>query len=338
MSLLFTPISIRGVELKNRIMMSPMGTLAAQEDGTITDWHLIHYGARAMGQVGLIMLEATAVMERGRDYPSNLGLWTDEQIPGMKKLVRLLHENGSKAGVQLWHAGRKRVMEGAPLASSPIPYKGRMPEAMSEENIREVVLGFQAAAVRAQKAGFDVLEIHAAHGYLINDFLSPITNVRKDRYGVTREGRYQFLREMIDAVREVWNGPLFVRVSADEYAPEGNTIEDHIDFAKWMKQQGVDLVVASSGGILPEGPKKVYPGYQVPYAETIRREAGIPTVAVGLITQGVQAEEILQNGRADLVAVGRELLRNPYWPRAAAEELGVKIEEPAPYKGYWFAS
>lgn len=337
MSLLFTPIAIKGVELKNRIVMSPMGTLAAQEDGKVTDWHTLHYGARAMGQVGLIVLEATAVMEQGRDYHSNLGLWSDEQIPAMRKLVRLLQDNGSKVGIQLWHAGRKRVIEGTPFSSSGAPYKGRMTEALALKQVHEVVLGFKEAAIRATKAGFDVLEIHAAHGYLINDFLSPLTNTREDQYGGTRDRRYRFLREIIDEVRSVWDGPLFVRISADEYSEEGNGIREHLYFSELMKQQGVDLIVCSSGGILLESPK-VFPGYQVPYAEAIRKETGMPTAAVGLITQGIQAEEILQNGRADLIAVGRELLRDPYWPRTAAVQLGVKIEEPTPYKHYWFTS
>lgn len=337
MSLLFTPMTIKGVELKNRIVMSPMGTLAAEEDGKVTEWHMLHYGARAMGQVGLIILEATAVLEEGRDYPSNLGLWCDEQIPPMRHLVRILHENGSKAGIQLWHAGRKRVMEGEPRSSSGLPYKGRATKALTPEEVRETVAGFGQAAIRAAKAGFDVLEIHAAHGYLINDFLSPLTNTRGDRYGGSREGRYQFLREIIDEVRSVWSGPLFVRVSANEYSEQGNSIQDYVQFAAWMKQQDVDMVVCSSGGLLLESPR-VYPGYQTPYAEMIRREAHIATAAVGLITQGIQAEEILQNGRADLVAIGRELLRDPYWPRTAAKQLGVRIQEPASYEGFWFGT
>lgn len=335
MSLLFTPITINGVEFKNRIMMAPMGMVAAQNDGKVTAWHALHYGARALGQVGLIMLEATAVSEQGRDLHGNLGLWSDDQIPKMRELVDLLHANGSKAGVQLWHAGRKRVIEGVPLASSPIAVKGRMPKVLMEADVVDIVMEFKESARRAIEAGFDVIEIHAAHGYLINDFLSPYTNTREDQYGGTRLRRYQFLREIIAEIRNIWSGPLFVRVSADEYGTGGNTIDDHVYYAGLMKEQGVDLIDSSSGGILPIGPK-VFPGYQIPYAEQIRREAGIATAAVGLITSGMQAEEILLNGRADLVAIGRPLLKDPFWARTAAEQLGEKIEEPMPYRNFWF--
>ncbi|TLS51557.1 NADPH dehydrogenase NamA [Paenibacillus antri] len=334
MSLLFTPTEIRGLSLKNRIMMSPMGTTAAGADGKVTDWHLLHYGDRALGQVGLIMLEVHAVMEDGRDEGS-LGLWSDEHVPMHRRLVDLLHAQGSKVGVQLWHAGRKTNVPGKAVSASGLSSGGRSSRALTIEEIEEVVRSFGAAAVRAAEAGFDAIELHAAHGYLLNDFLSSYTNRRTDRYGGTREKRYRLLQEVIEAVRSVWNGPLFVRVSANEYGPEGNGIEDSVFFAKRMKAQGVDLIDVSSGGVYPEKPK-VYPGYQVPYAETIRAEAGIPTAAVGLVTTGLQAEEILRNGRADLVAVGRELLRDPFWPRRAAEQLGVRIEEPAPYRGFWF--
>jgi len=334
MSLLFTPMSIRDMRLKNRIMMSPMGTVSAGEDGKVTDWHLLHYGARALGQVGLVMLEVHAVTEQGRDRGS-LGLWSDDHVPMLKRLVDALHAQGAKTGVQLWHAGRKTDVPGAAVSASGIPHAGRPSRALTLGEIEEIVGAFRSAAARAVEAGVDAIELHAAHGYLLNDFLSPYTNRRNDRYGGTRDNRYRLLRDVIDAVRGVWDGPLFVRVSANEYGPEGNGIEDSVYYASLMKSQGVDLVDVSSGGVYPEKPK-VYPGYQVPYAERIRREAGVPTAAVGLITTGAQAEEILQNGRADLVAIGRELLRDPFWPRRAAEQLGVRIDEPAPYRGFWF--
>lgn len=336
MSLLFSPITINGLELKNRIMMAPMGTVAALDDGKLTDWHMIHYGARALGQAGLIMLEATAVKEQGRDLHGNLGLWNDEQGAKLQALVQVLHQSGSKAGIQLWHAGRKRKIEGAAVSASGIPYEGRSTEALSEQQASETVAAFRDAARRAAAAGVDVIELHAAHGYLINDFLSRYTNKRDDKYGGTRLRRYQLLREIIAEIRLGWKGPLFVRISADEYSAEGNNIDDAIYFAGLMKEQGVDLIDVSSGGILPAKPH-VYPGYQVPFAEQIKREAGVATAAVGLITSGKQAEQILQDGRADLIAVGRPFLRDPFWPRTAAEQLGVKLKEPAPYKGYWFA-
>ncbi|MED4784463.1 NADPH dehydrogenase NamA [Brevibacillus choshinensis] len=336
-SMLFSPFTVRGVEMKNRIMMAPMGTVAAANDGTVNDWHLLHYGARALGQVGLIMLEATAVTEQGRDLYGNLGLWNDEQETGMKRLVNHLHQIGAKVGMQLWHAGRKRKIEGAAATASPGTVMGQPSLGITEWQIAEVVDAFLASTVRAMHAGFDVIEIHAAHGYFINDFLSPLTNKREDKYGGTRERRYRLLHEIIEAIRSVWQGPLFVKVSVDEYSAIGNKLEDHMYFAQRMKEQGVDLIDCSSGGVLPIKPK-VYPGYQVPFAEAIRRGSGVATAAVGLITTGMQAEEILQNGRADLVAVGRALLRDPFWPRTAAEQLGITIEEPGPYKSYWFPS
>ncbi|MFD0587398.1 NADPH dehydrogenase NamA [Paenibacillus sp. GCM10027627] len=334
MSMLFSPIKIREMELKNRIMMSPMGTVSAGEDGFATDWHLLHYGARALGQVGLIMLEVTAVMKEGRDAGS-LGIWSDEHIPAFRRIVHALHEQGSKAGIQLWHAGRKSNLEGLAVSASGLPHQGRSSRTLTIPEIKEVVESFRVGAARAKEAGFDAIELHAAHGYLLNEFLSRHTNRRTDDYGGSPERRYRLLREVIDAVRSVWDGPLFVRVSANEYGEGGNGIEETIRYANWMKEQDVDLIDASSGGVFPVKPD-VYPGYQVPYSEAIRQAAEIPTAAVGLITSGLQAEEVLRNKRADLIAVGRSLLRNPFWALTAAEQLGETIEEPAPYKGFWY--
>lgn len=337
MSLLLSPLQIGKLELKNRIMMSPMGTVSAKEDGKVTDWHFLHYGARALGQVGLIMLEVTAVMESGKDHGS-LGLWDDAQIPAMRRLVSSLQAQGSKVGIQLWHAGRKTDVPDSAVSASGLPYKGNVSRALRIEEIQEAAQAFGSAAIRAAQAGADVIELHAAHGYLLNDFLSVHANRRTDEYGGSPERRYRLLGETIGAVRGSWNGPLFVRVSADEYGEAGNRIDDSVFFAERMKRQGVDLIDVSSGGVHAERPPAIFPGYQVSYAETIRREVGIPTAAVGLITDGRQAERILQNGEADLIAVGRALLRDPFWVRTAAEQLGERITEPEPYRGMWFAA
>ncbi|MDO3413271.1 NADPH dehydrogenase [Saccharibacillus sp. CPCC 101409] len=335
MSLLFSPLKIGSLELKNRIMMSPMGTVSAGDDGKAADWHLLHYGARALGQVGLIMLEVTAVAEAGRGKGS-LGLWSDEQIPALRRLVDALHAQGSKVGIQLWHAGRKSDFADKTVSASGLPHRGAPSRELSSGEIEGIVRDFGEAAARAARAGVDAIELHAAHGYLLNDFLSIHTNRREDRYGGSVEGRYRMLQETIDAVRSRWPGALFVRVSADEYGETGNRIGDTIEYAKRMKLQGVDLIDASSGGIHPEPPPSIHPGYQVPYADAIRREAGLPTAAVGLITTGPQAEKILRAGSADLIAIGRPLLRSPFWAREAAEQLGEHLEEPAPYAGFWF--
>jgi NADPH2 dehydrogenase len=334
---LFEPYTIKDLVLKNRIVMSPMCMYSAEpETGLVNNWHLTHYTSRAVGQVGLIIVEVCEVSRQGLGSPGELGIWDDAHIPGLAKLVELCHEHGSKIGVQIGHSGRKAYVDGPIIAPSPIPFdeKSRIPQEMTREQIGETVEAFRKAAVRARKAGFDVLELHAAHGYLINEFLSPLTNHRTDEYGGSRENRYRFLREIIDAVTEVWEGPLFVRISANEFHPEGSTLEDHVYYALRMKEQGVDLIDCSAGGVVP-AKVDAYPGYEVPYAEYIRREAGIPTGAVGLITSPLHAEEIVRNGRADLVFLGRELLRDPYWPYRAARELKAELEVPAPYRRGW---
>lgn len=334
---LFSPLTIKGVTLKNRIVMAPMCMYSSHnEDGHVQNWHRTHYTSRAVGQVGLIIVEATAVTPQGRISPQDLGIWSDEHIDGFKELVNLMKENGAKTGIQLAHAGRKAVLEGDIIAPSAIAFneKSKTPKEMTVTDIDETVEAFRKGAERAAKAGFDVIEIHGAHGYLINEFLSPLSNKKTDKYGGSAENRYRLLREVIDAVKSVWSGPLFVRVSAHDYHEEGLTPEDYIVFAEWMKEQGVDLVDVSSGAVVPAH-IHVYPGYQVKYSETIKNGACIPTGAVGLITTGIQAEEILQNDRADLVFLARELLRDPYWPRTAAKELGVTIEGPKQYERGW---
>ncbi|MGG1396913.1 NADPH dehydrogenase NamA [Bacillus salipaludis] len=334
---LFSPYTIKGVTLKNRIVMSPMCMYSSHnEDGHIQNWHRTHYTSRAVGQVGLIIVEATAVTPQGRISPQDLGIWSDEHVEGFKELVSLMKEHGAKTGIQLAHAGRKAVLEGEILAPSALAYneKSKTPKEMTVAEIAETVDAFKKGAERAANAGFDVIEIHGAHGYLVNEFLSPLSNKRTDEYGGSTENRYRFLREVIDAVKTVWGGPLFVRVSAHDYNEEGLTPEDYVTFSKWMKEQGVDLIDVSSGAVVPAH-INVYPGYQVKFAETIKNEAGIDTGAVGLITSPIQAEEILQNDRADLVFLARELLRDPYWPRTAAKELEIEIETPVQYKRGW---
>ncbi|TLS36411.1 NADPH dehydrogenase NamA [Pseudalkalibacillus caeni] len=337
MTALFSPYTIKNVKLKNRIVMSPMCMYSCEkEDGVATDWHFTHYTSRAVGQVGLIIVEATAVTAQGRISPQDLGIWSNDHIDGLKRIVGMSHEYGAKVGVQLAHAGRKAVIDGPIVAPSSIPFNDKMktPEEMTEEKIHETIEAFREGARRTREAGFDVIELHGAHGYLINEFLSPLTNKRTDNYGGSRENRYRFLKEVIDAVKKEWDGPLFVRISANEYHQEGNTAEDFIYYAKRMKEQGVDLIDCSSGAVVPAN-IDAYPGYQVSYAEMIKKEAELATGAVGLITEPVQAEEILKNNRADLVLLARELLRDPYWPRTAAKELGVSIEPPEQYKRGW---
>ncbi|MGI8383449.1 NADPH dehydrogenase NamA [Robertmurraya sp. P23] len=334
---LFSTYTIKDVTFKNRIVMAPMCMYSSHEqDGHIQDWHRTHYISRAVGQVGLIILEATAVTPQGRISSYDLGIWSDEHIEGLKELSDGMKAYGAKTGIQIAHAGRKAELEGDILAPSAIPYneKMKMPKEMTLEEIRETVLSFQSAARRAKEAGFDVIEIHAAHGYLINEFLSPLSNHRTDEYGGSLENRYRFLQEVIEAVKEVWSGVLFVRVSATDWTKGGLQVNDYVTMAKWMKEQGVDLIDVSSGAVV-RAKIPTFPGYQVPFADQIKQDAQIPTGAVGLITNALHAEEILQNERADLVLLARELLRDPYWPRAAAKELGVDLESPVQYSRGW---
>ncbi|KML45994.1 MULTISPECIES: NADPH dehydrogenase NamA [Cytobacillus] len=334
---LFSPFTIKGVTFKNRIVMAPMCMYSSHnEDGMVENWHRTHYTSRAVGQVGLIILEATAVTPQGRISPQDLGIWSDDHIAGLKDLTGLMKEHGASPGIQLAHAGRKATVEGEILAPSAVAFNEKMktPKEMTKEEVSETVQAFKKGAERAKKAGFEVIEIHAAHGYLINEFLSPLSNKRSDEYGGSAENRYRFLGEVIEAVKAVWDGPLFVRVSAHDYHDEGLTPKDYAEMGKWMKEQGVDLIDVSSGAVVPAR-IHTYPGYQVKFSEIIKEGANIQTGAVGLITSGLQAEEILQNERADLVFIARELLRDPYWPRTAAKELGASIEPPKQYERGW---
>lgn len=331
-SKLFSPYTIKNITLKNRIVMSPMCMYSALDrDGKVTDWHIAHYVSRAVGGVGLIMLEATAVAPEGRISYADLGIWSDEHIDGLRKLVRQIHDNDAKAAIQIAHAGRKAELDEPALSPSAIPFPDmKMPVEATKEDIQQVIQYFRDAARRAKEAGFDVIEIHAAHGYLISEFLSPLVNHRTDEYGGDAERRYRLLSEIIEAVKTVWSGPLVVRLSVNEYDEKGNTLEQFIEYSRKMKEQGVDLIDCSSGGVVPAA-LQVYPGYQVNLADRIRSQAGIATGAVGLITAAAQAEEILGNERADLIFLGRELLRNPYWAYNAAKELRADIERPRQY-------
>lgn len=337
MAKLFEPFTIRDVTFKNRIVQSPMCMYSSDaQDGKVTDWHKTHYASRAVGQVGLIIVEATAINPQGRISAEDLGIWDDDHIEGLSEIVGLMKQHGAKTGIQLAHAGRKATVDGSIFAPSALPFSERLPTPveMTVEDIQQFIEQFKAAAIRAKTAGFDVIEIHAAHGYLINSFLSPLTNKRKDAYGNSPENRYRILKEVIDVVRAVWEGPLFVRISAHEYTEDGLTVDEYINIVKWMKEQAVDLIDVSSGGVVLAD-IDVFPGYQVPFSEAIKHEAEIDTGTVGLITTGLQAEEILKNKRADLIFLGRALLRNPYWAYGAAQALNVPIEAPKQYERGW---
>ena len=340
MSQLFASLTLRGVTLRNRIAMSPMCMYSAGEDGLATDWHLAHLVARATGGVGLIVTEATAVEARGRISQNDLGLWDDAHIAPLSRIVRLCQAEGAAMCSQLAHAGRKAFSPqrgtgpAVPVAPSAVPHDADWvtPHALTLAEVDAVVSAFRAAAQRALAAGFDAVEIHSAHGYLLHEFLSPISNQRTDEYGGPLENRARMLLRVVDAIRAVWpeQRPLLVRLSATDWVEGGLTVDDQVQVARWLKAHGVDMVDCSSGGISSFAPP-AGPGYQVPFAEKIRREADIATMAVGLITAPEMAEEIVRNGRADVVALGRELLRHPYWPLDAARALGQDLAWPKQY-------
>jgi NADPH2 dehydrogenase len=330
----FEKYSIHGLELRNRIVMPPMCMYSSDHTGAVKEFHKMHYGARAIGGAGLIIQEATAVEPRGRISDRDLGLWSDDHIPGMKALVQIVKGYGARAGIQLAHAGRKsESASDTPVAPSAIAFSEdyRTPREMTVHEIRDVVQAFRDAARRALMAGYDLLEIHAAHGYLIHEFLSPLTNKREDMYGGSLVNRTRFLREVLIAVREVWpeNKSLIIRVSATDYLPGGIDGDEIVRIVDQVKDL-IHMVHVSTGAIAP-AQMKLYPGYQVQYAERIRRECGIPTIAVGLIQNIDQVEEILQNGRADLVALGREILRNPNWVLNNMNSQGIDARYPDQY-------
>lgn len=350
MSLLFTPLAIRDLVIRNRIFLSPMCQYSSP-DGVPGDWHLVHLGSRAVGGAGLVMVEATAISAEGRISPYDLGLWSDEQVSAFSHITRFIRDQGSVPAIQLAHAGRKAATDapwqgGLPLspekggwqgvAPSPLPFaKGfAIPHQLSEAEIEQTVASYAAAAKRAEAAGFQVIEIHMAHGYLLHSFLSPIANRREDEFGGSLDHRLRLPLRVAKAVRENWpaHWPVFVRISATDWVAGGWDLSQSITLCQRLGEIGVDLVDVSSGGLTADAKIPAAPGYQTPFAEAIRREANLLTATVGLITEPAQAEHILQTGQADAVALGRELLRDPYWPRHAARTLGDELKWPVQYE------
>jgi 2,4-dienoyl-CoA reductase-like NADH-dependent reductase (Old Yellow Enzyme family) len=349
MSQLFTPLQIKSITFKNRLVVSPMCQYSSL-DGFSGEWHLVHLGSRAIGGAALVMTEATAITPEGRISPSDLGIWKDEHIEHLKRITMFIEGHGAVPGIQIAHAGRKSsqdtpwkgsvpisIADGGwqTVAPSAIAYKEGepVPKELSVNEIKDLVVKFKEAAQRALKAGFKVLELHGAHGYLINEFLSPVSNHRKDNYGGSFENRTRFLREVIDAVRSVWPSelPLFIRLSSTEYAEGGWTEQDSIALAKIIKNMDVDLVDCSSGGNIHGVKINLKPLYQTGFAESIKKGSGIRTGAVGLINTAQEAESIISENRADLVFMARELLRDPYFPLRAARELGEDVDWPDQY-------
>jgi len=347
---LFSPLQIRDVVFPNRIAVSPMCQYSSV-DGLATEWHLVHLGSRAVGGAGLVIVEATAVEARGRISYGDMGIWKDEHIAPLARIVDFVSAQGSVPGIQLAHAGRKASTQlpwngGAAIppaqengwqvvAPSPIPFRegDPVPHELTVAEIGGIVDAFADAARRALQAGFRVIELHGAHGYLLNEFLSTLTNKRVDAYGGSFEHRTRLAVEIVEAVRRVWPAelPLFLRISASDWVDGGWTVEDSVKLANLLGPLGVDLIDASSGGAVSYAKVTVGPGYQVPFAEQIRRESGLRTGAVGMITEAHQADEIVRSGKADMVLLARELLRDPYWPLHAARALGVSAKAPVQY-------
>ena len=349
MSALLTPFTLRDVVFRNRIAVSPMCQYSS-EDGFTNDWHLVHLGSRAVGGAALVITEAAAVEARGRISPQDLGIWKDEHVEFLARIAAFVRQQGAVAGIQLAHAGRKastrRPWEGSgvipesdggwrAVAPSAVPFSAGdpAPAELSKTEIRGTVDSFGAAARRALRAGFQVAEIHAAHGYLVHQFLSPLSNQRTDEYGGAFENRIRLALEVAEAVRAVWPAglPLFVRVSATDWAPRGWDIDECVELAWRLRAVGVDLIDCSSGGAVPHQKIALGPGYQVPFAARIRKEAGVATGAVGMITTPQQAEEIVSSGQADMVLLAREFLRDPYFPLHAARALGGEMKPPSQY-------
>jgi len=336
MAKVFDSIKMKDLELKNRIVMPPMCQYSSDNQGFVKDFHLVHYASRAIGGAGLIIIEATAVEPRGRISDRDLGLWSDSHVEGLKKIVDACKRQGAKVGIQLAHAGRKcGVVSEDIVGPSPIPFSNeyKAPIELTIEEIKNIIKAFTNSTRRAMEAGFDIIEIHAAHGYLINEFLSPLSNLRTDAYGGSKENRVRLLKEVLQSVRTIWphSKPLMVRVSAEDYDMKGNHPEDISEFINMVKEEGVDIVHVSSGAVIPNY-IHTYPGYQVTFSEVIRKNTKLPTIAGGLITSPLMAEEILENQRADLIFLGRELLRNPYWPLHAAKVLNHNVDWPVQYE------
>ena len=346
---LFSALKLRSVEFANRIGVSPMCQYSS-EDGFATDWHLVHLGCRAQGGAGVVIAEASAVLPEGRISPADLGIWMEAHIPALARIVSFIHSQGARAGIQLAHAGRKASTappakgEGLvppekggwqPVGPSAVAFAPNyaVPHALEQAEIGVIVEAFAQAARRAHRAGYDLVEIHAAHGYLLHEFLSPLANKRTDAYGGVFENRARLALEVVDAVRAAWPAhlPLFVRISATDWAEGGWNADESVQLARLFREHGVDLVDVSSGGQVPNAKIPLGPGYQVPFAARIRREAGIATAAVGMITDPAQANAIIAGGEADLVLLAREMLRDPYWPLHAADALGEKAAWPVQY-------
>jgi 2,4-dienoyl-CoA reductase-like NADH-dependent reductase (Old Yellow Enzyme family) len=350
---LFSPFRMREIDLKNRIVVSPMCEYSAK-DGHPQAWHLVHLGSRAIGGASLVFTEASAVEERGRISAADTGIYEDAHIASWRPIAEFIRSHGALPGMQIAHAGRKAstappwtggkpvsVEDGGwePVAPSALAFDSgyTVPHGLSTGEIRGIIGAFRKSAERALAAGFEVLEIHAAHGYLLHQFLSPLSNVRTDEYGGKFENRVYLVKQVVRAVREVWPQrlPLFVRISATDWKEGGWDLAQTIDLARQLEPLGVDLIDVSSGGAVPGVKIPWGPGYQTGFAEAIRTEAGIATGAVGMISEAVQAETILSTGQADLVFLARELLRDPYWPRRAAKALDVKIKAPVQYERAW---
>lgn len=350
---LFTPFTQRSVSLRNRLVIAPMCEYSAT-DGLPNDWHFVHLGSRAVGGAGLLITEATAVSPEGRISAGDVGIWNQAQQEAWQPIIAFIKAQGAVAGVQLAHAGRKassmRPWEGGgPLtadagawqtvAPSAIPFDQHWhaPLALDRAGIAQVIADFRAAAERALAAGFQLIELHGAHGYLLHQFLSPLSNHRTDEYGGSFENRTRLVREVITAVREVWpeHLPLWLRVSATDWSDGGWDVEQTVQLARDVKSMGVDLIDVSSGGLIPHVKIPLSPGYQVPFAARVRHDAGIATGAVGLITESTHAARIIDEGSADVVLIARESLRDPYFPRRAAQELGVTISAPEQYQRAW---
>ena len=346
---LFSPLTIGGVTFRNRIAVSPMCEYSSQ-DGFANDWHLVHLGSRAVGGAGLVLTEAAAVEARGRISPEDLGIWKDEHVAMLQRIAAFIEEHGAVPGVQLAHAGRKastqRPWDGnrqipqanggwLTVAPSPEPFRDgdEPPAELPVDEIRSVTASFVAAAQRAEAAGIRIIEIHAAHGYLLHEFYSPLSNHRTDQYGGSFENRIRMLTETVQAVRTVWpvGKPLFVRISASDWVEGGWSLDDSVRLSARLKELTVDLVDCSSGGNSRHQQIEVGAGYQVPFARRIREQTGMLTGAVGMITEPQQADQIVRNGEADLVLLARQMLRDPYWPLHAARALGVKLDPPIQY-------
>jgi 2,4-dienoyl-CoA reductase-like NADH-dependent reductase (Old Yellow Enzyme family) len=348
-SQLFTPIRLRELSIKNRVFVSPMCQYSS-EDGLPNEWHLVHLGSRAVGGAGLVMAEATAVAPEGRISPADTGLWSDAQRDAFRPIAAFIKQVGATPAVQLAHAGRKASTDapwrgGKPLGpeeggwhpggASPLAFDANhpVPREMTADDLDHVVEQFAAAARRAEQAGFEVVEVHAAHGYLLHSFLSPLSNRRADEYGGSFENRARLVLRAAEAVRQAWPArwPVFVRISASDWVEGGWDLPQSIELAKLLKELGIDLIDCSSGGNVPDAPIPLRPGYQVPFAEAIRREAEIATGAVGQITEPEQAEGIIAQGQADAVLLARSMLHDPYWSLHAAEALGVEVQWPQQY-------